>query len=117
MKKCSKCGGPRDRAPERYCRSCHNAYEREHRKPQTEEQRERGVCRSYANVYKSRGRLVPEPCEACGSTANVEMHHDDYTRPLDVRWLCRPHHVLLSRSRLEGSHMKQVPPRTKRAEP
>ena len=38
------------------------------------------------------GRLIRKPCESCGD-ANVEAHHDDYTRPLDVRWLCRRHHL------------------------
>jgi len=38
------------------------------------------------------GRLLPQPCEACGD-ANVEAHHHDYSRPLDVRWLCRRHHL------------------------
>lgn len=38
------------------------------------------------------GRLVPEPCERCGD-AKVEAHHDDYAQPLDVRWLCRAHHL------------------------
>lgn len=37
------------------------------------------------------GRLVRQPCEVCGSTKS-EAHHDDYSRPLDVRWLCKLHH-------------------------
>lgn len=36
-------------------------------------------------------RLTRQPCERCGS-ANVFAHHEDYSRPLDVRWLCRPCH-------------------------
>lgn len=37
------------------------------------------------------GRLVRQPCEICGSTA--QAHHDDYSKPLDVRWLCSTHHA------------------------
>lgn len=37
------------------------------------------------------GKLVREPCEVCGSEP-VEAHHDDYSKPLDVRWLCEQHH-------------------------
>lgn len=36
------------------------------------------------------GRLTPTPCWACGSQA--EAHHPDYSRPLDVVWLCKHHH-------------------------
>lgn len=33
------------------------------------------------------GRLVREPCECCGAVP-VHAHHDDYSKPLEVRWLC-----------------------------
>lgn len=44
------------------------------------------------------GKLVPQPCEVCGAT-KVDAHHDDYSRPLDVRWLCRGHHRRLHYSK------------------
>lgn len=33
------------------------------------------------------GRLIREPCFMCG-TEKVEAHHVDYSKPLDVIWLC-----------------------------
>lgn len=37
------------------------------------------------------GRLARQPCEVCG-TPKSQAHHDDYAKPLDVRWLCFRHH-------------------------
>lgn len=37
------------------------------------------------------GKLKKKPCEVCGSL-DVQAHHDDYSKPLEVRWLCVPHH-------------------------
>lgn len=36
------------------------------------------------------GLIHRQPCFVCGSAA--EAHHPDYSRPLDVVWLCPPHH-------------------------
>lgn len=36
------------------------------------------------------GKLVKQPCLVCGEKAVA--HHPDYDRPLDVVWLCQPHH-------------------------
>lgn len=38
------------------------------------------------------GRLFKKPCEICGSK-EVQAHHDDYSKLLDVRWLCVTHHA------------------------
>lgn len=38
------------------------------------------------------GRLTKLPCVVCGSIENIHGHHDDYSRPLDVVWLCPFHH-------------------------
>lgn len=38
-----------------------------------------------------RGILKKQPCEVC-SNPKASAHHDDYAKPLDVRWLCRKHH-------------------------
>ena len=39
------------------------------------------------------GRLQRQPCEVCGSS-DVQAHHDNHWKPLDVRWLCRSHHTM-----------------------
>lgn len=92
-KRCSVCGTWHERLFSRYCNGCANRYMREWRKthPLTVEQRRKANARSMAKVYQKRGKLIPKPCEVCGSL-NVQKHHDDYSKPLEVRWLCRDHH-------------------------
>lgn len=47
------------------------------------------------NALKS-GKLAKGLCEVCKSP-DVEAHHDDYDKPLDVRWLCKLHHGVTRR--------------------
>ena len=48
---------------------------------------------SHGKVRKAKtdGTLVQGPCEVCGELKTV-AHHDDYDKPLEVRWLCHSHH-------------------------
>jgi Protein of unknown function (DUF3102) len=46
------------------------------------------------------GELQRQPCEVC-LDLKVEAHHDDYSRPLDVRWFCVRHHALFRTTRCE----------------
>ena len=55
-------------------------------------QRQKANARSYANQYVRRGKLSKEACKDCGA-AKVEMHHEDYTKPLKITWLCRFCHM------------------------
>jgi len=36
-------------------------------------------------------RIKKLPCEVCGDT-KTDAHHSDYSKPLDIMWLCREHH-------------------------
>lgn len=37
------------------------------------------------------GRIKRQPCEVCGSKRS-HAHHHDYSKPLEVKWLCAIHH-------------------------
>lgn len=50
---------------------------------------DRTKARAILNVNVRRGKITRGPCEKCGKTEGVQGHHADYSKPLDVRWLCR----------------------------
>lgn len=59
----------------------------------TDEERELRVAARKIYKYAVRhGHLERRPCYVCGATEDVDGHHTDYTKPLDVIWLCKPHH-------------------------
>lgn len=44
------------------------------------------------------GRIKKQPCLVCGEPI-VQAHHEDYSKPLSVVWLCDQHHKELHRAR------------------
>ena len=59
--------------------------------PLTIEQRRRDIARSYAGVYLRRGKIKRSPCSQCHEPGQ-HMHHEDYSRPLNIEWLCKRCH-------------------------
>lgn len=54
------------------------------------------------------GQLQRLPCAKCGA-AKTEGHHTDYSRPLDVQWLCRACHAAERRGVKVRSGVTRVP--------
>ncbi len=48
------------------------------------------------------GKLFKEKCEVCQSSKNIHAHHDDYLKPLNIRWLCAADHSQWHRDNGEG---------------
>lgn len=62
--------------------------------------------RAYKRVREAleKGLLEKRPCNVCGSK-RVQAHHDDYSKSLEVEWLCSEHHAVADeRRRLKERH-------------
>lgn len=106
---CGRCLKCRNRESARRYRAQHaerhraavRRHRREHGAREVRRQRayraanpEKARARNAVNNALKAGQLVKGPCELAGPTCcgRIEAHHDDYSRPLDVRWLCAGHH-------------------------
>lgn len=63
------------------------AYLREHHRLHKKRNPEKTKARQEVTKALKDGRLQRLPCDKCGNL-KVQAHHDDYGKPLDVRWLC-----------------------------
>ena len=55
----------------------------------------KNAYRAVQAALKAGVLIRPDRCSACGCTSAehvIEAHHYDYSRPLDVIWLCVPCH-------------------------
>lgn len=54
-----------------------------------EKNRKKRAAQNAVNNAIRDGRMTrPDRCGKCNKKGPVQGHHDDYDRPLDVRWLC-----------------------------
>ncbi len=45
-------------------------------------------ARHLFGYYKRIGKIKKQPCRDCNSTIRIQGHHTDYSKPLEVTWLC-----------------------------
>src|ERR1017187_6135005 len=61
--------------------------------------------RSQVYIALGSGKLVKPLACACGNP-KIEAHHPDYSKPLDVEWLCHPCHDALHGKGQGRTHCK-----------
>ena len=97
-KRCTECGEwkPVDEfyrlntgKPRPSCRSCYKARIRTYKR---ENRAKSNAHKTVGNAVKA-GKLTPPDRCACGSNGRLNAHHADYSRPLDVEWLCGKCHT------------------------
>ncbi len=52
------------------------------------------IAQQTAWAYKT-GKIKWQPCEICKTKIDLQKHHPDYTKPLEIKWLCRKCHTEL----------------------
>lgn len=84
------------------CRSCNSARKRkwnksesgrahlkEHNRRYHKKNAKKNNARNLVNYYVSVGNIIkPKNCSKCGATGRIEGHHFDYSKPLDIVWVC-----------------------------
>ncbi len=107
---CNDCGAVKENIVRPYCYSCRNKRERAYKnspaviarvdakqrqlKLQYERYRNdddfKRKCEARSAVKNAvrDGYLIRGDCEVCGISKNIQGHHEDYTKPLEVIWLC-----------------------------
>lgn len=51
----------------------------------------KAAARARVALEIRRGKMAKKPCEVCGHE-KAQAHHSDYTKPLEISWLCAEHH-------------------------
>jgi hypothetical protein len=99
------------------CRDCYSSYRAEILPKEeqnaygaghsVEERKRRSAARTIWNHHRRDEHIPSQLCEICGKKA--EAHHDDYGKPLEVRWLCFKHHREWHKSHDNPELMEETP--------
>lgn len=95
------------------CRACNTERHRKYRSTpegkkkvfdavyrSTQKHMHKQLARMKFNYELQKGKIKkPEVCTHCKESLKLEAHHEDYTKPLDVLWLCRPCHALVHKQK------------------
>lgn len=107
MAKCKECKKNQSKSIRQANPNYYRAYDRERNKEPERAAKHKERTKRYkkenpdkTSAHKKvqralkRGTLVKGVCEICGEY-KTEAHHEDYSKPLNVKWLCSPcHHRL-----------------------
>lgn len=59
---------------------------------------EKYIARKELNLAVNRNEIIkPLDCEECGQRVKLTAHHEDYSKPLEVAWLCYECHGIKHR--------------------
>lgn len=99
----------RERNPERIVeykrkfRAKHLGREVEYERKARQKNPIRFRCGEILHYAVRMGRIEkPDVCSRCTSTVFIEGHHKDYSKPLDVDWLCKKCHRIADKERREN---------------
>lgn len=81
------------------CRACNTAKKKRYRQTENGKVATKKAVTKYekANRHKRKAWTLAkeiglQKCQVCATTTNIQRHHYDYGKPLDVVFLCVAHH-------------------------
>ena len=86
----------KDRAYYRRTREVRLAYQARWRE---ENQEKRNAQHRLQRAVKAGKLTRPNHCERCSIPGRIDAHHTDYSKPLDVQWLCTSCHMTEHKNR------------------
>jgi hypothetical protein len=86
---CILCERIRDR--DRYKKGYRTKYFKLYNRKYKVKHPEKNKARIQLSLAIKQGKIKRQPCIVCGNK-NSHGHHEDYSKPLEVIWLCRKHH-------------------------
>lgn len=87
---CKRCAAERDSQKYQNRKHYFSAYQKQY----SQKFPEKRLAHILVNKALSSGELIKQKCIKCGNP-DTEGHHEDYSKPLEVIWLCNKHHQRL----------------------